>query len=90
MFGVTEENWKDGAEKDPHFVISETPRYIGRAISAIAKDPDKKRLNGQSFSSGQLAKMYNFHDLDGSQPDAFRYLVEVQEAGKPANAEGYR
>jgi len=90
VFGVTEENWKDAAVKEPHFVISETPRYIGRAISAIAKDPDKKRLNGGYYSSGQLAKMYNFHDLDGSQPDAFRYLVEVQEAGKPANAEGYR
>ncbi|MCM3246545.1 SDR family oxidoreductase [Cytobacillus firmus] len=90
VFGVTEENWRDAAVKEPHFVISETPRYIGRAISAIAKDPDKKRLNGGSYSSGQLAKMYNFQDLDGSQPDAFRYLVEVQEAGKPANAEGYR
>ncbi|KAF0817561.1 MULTISPECIES: SDR family oxidoreductase [unclassified Cytobacillus] len=90
VFGVREENWKDATQKEPHFVISETPRFIGRAISAIAKDPDKKRLTGRSFSSGELAKMYHFYDLDGSQPEAFRYLAEVQEAGKPANAEGYR
>ncbi|MDQ0271287.1 SDR family oxidoreductase [Cytobacillus purgationiresistens] len=89
-FGVTEENWKDGAKTDPHFIISETPRYIGRAVTAIALDPEKHKLNGQSLSSGQLAKMYNFYDVDGSQPDCMRYLVEVQEAGKSANAEGYR
>ncbi|SMO52828.1 SDR family oxidoreductase [Melghirimyces algeriensis] len=89
-FGVTEENWRDATENEPHFIISETPRFIGRAVTAIAKDPYKYRLNGCSLSSGQLAKMYNFVDVDGSQPDCFRYLVEVQEAGKPANAKGYR
>ncbi|MFT9846644.1 SDR family oxidoreductase [Aneurinibacillus sp. REN35] len=89
-FGVTEENWMDATKKEPHFVISETPRFTGRAVTAIAADPAKDRLNGHSLSSGQLAKMYNFFDIDGSQPDCFRYLVEVQEAGKPANAEGYR
>lgn len=89
-FGVTEENWQDGTNADPHFIISETPRFIGRAVTAIAKDEDKNRLNGQSLSSGQLAKMYNFYDLDGSQPDCWKYLVEVVEAGKPANIEGYK
>lgn len=88
-FGVTEENWMDATKLEPHFIISETPRFIGRAVSAIAADPNKHSLNGHSLSSGQLAKMYNFFDINGSQPDCWRYLVEVQEAGKPANAEGY-
>lgn len=89
-FGVKEENWRDALEKEPHFVISESPRFTGRAIAAIANDPDKINMSGQSFSSGQLAKKYKFKDIDGSQPDCWRYIPEVQEAGKPANAEGYR
>ena len=89
-FGVKEENWRDATEQEPHFIISETPHYVGRAVVSLALDPDLKRWNGQSLSSGQLAKVYNFKDLDGSQPDCWRYLTEVQEAGKPANAIGYR
>src|SRR5882672_42851 len=34
--------------------------------------------------------IYGFTDLDGSQPDAWRYLTEVQDAGKPADVTGYR
>ncbi|MGM0806152.1 MAG: SDR family oxidoreductase [Bacillota bacterium] len=90
VFGVTEENWQDGIEKDPHFSISETPRFVGRAVAALAKDDNRHELNGQSFSSGELAKKYDFVDIDGSQPDCFRYLVEVVETGKPANVEGYK
>ncbi len=90
VFGVLEENWQNGASVDPHFIISESTRYVGRAVAALAMDSNKQELNGCSFSSGALAKKYNFFDIDGSQPDAFRYLVEVQEAGKPANTEGYR
>ena len=56
----------------------------------LAKDPDVARWSGQSLSSGQLAKVYGFTDTDGSQPDAWRYLVEVQDAGKPADTTGYR
>jgi len=89
-FGVTEENWRDATSKVPHFVISETPRFVGRAIAALAADPDRSRWNGQSLSSGGLAQVYGFTDLDGSRPDAWRYLVEVQEAGRPADATGYR
>jgi NAD(P)-dependent dehydrogenase (short-subunit alcohol dehydrogenase family) len=87
-FGVTEENWRDA--KVPHFVISETPRFVGRAVAALAADPDRARWNGQSLSSGQLAKVYGFTDLDGSRPDAWPYVVEVMEAGKAADATGYR
>lgn len=89
-YGVTEENWRDGAKVEPHFVISETPRFVGRAVAALAADPERARWNGQSLSSGQLAKTYGFTDLDGSQPDAWSYVVEVQDAGKPADATGYR
>lgn len=89
-FGVTEANWRDATAKVPHFVISETPRFVGRAVAALAADPDRARWNGQSLSSGGLAQVYGFTDLDGSRPDAWRYLPEVQEAGKPADATGYR
>lgn len=89
-FGVEEANWRDGAKREPHFVISETPRFVGRAVAALAADADKARWNGQSLSSIQMAKEYGFNDLDGSQPDAWRYLVEVQDRGKPADATGYR
>ncbi|RWB25498.1 MAG: SDR family NAD(P)-dependent oxidoreductase [Mesorhizobium sp.] len=89
-FGVTEENWREATAKVPHFVISETPRFIGRAIAALAADPDRSRWNGQSLSSGGLAQIYGFTDVDGSRPDAWRYVPEIQDAGKPADAAGYR
>jgi NAD(P)-dependent dehydrogenase (short-subunit alcohol dehydrogenase family) len=89
-YGVSEANWRDAIAKQPHFVITETPRYVGRAVAHLAGDPDRGRWTGQSLSSGQLAKVYGFTDLDGSQPDAWRYVVEVQDAGKPADATGYR
>jgi NAD(P)-dependent dehydrogenase (short-subunit alcohol dehydrogenase family) len=82
-YRVTEANWRDATKVQPHFAISESPAFVGRAIAALASDPDVARWNGQSLSSGQLAKVYGFTDLDGSQPDAWRYLVEVQDAGKP-------
>jgi NAD(P)-dependent dehydrogenase (short-subunit alcohol dehydrogenase family) len=86
--GVSEENWRDSPV--PHFCISESPRYVGRAVAALAGDPDKSRWNGQSLSSGQLAQVYGFTDLDGTQPDCWRYMVEVVDAGKPAGDAGYR
>jgi len=89
-FDVTEERWRDAASKVPHFVISESPRFIGRAVAALAADPNRSRWNGQSLSSGQLAQVYRFTDLDGSRPDAWRYMREVVDAGKPADAAGYR
>jgi NAD(P)-dependent dehydrogenase (short-subunit alcohol dehydrogenase family) len=90
-FRVTEANWRDGAATDPHFAaISESPRFVGRAVAALADDPDLGRRNGGSFSSGGLAREYGFTDLDGSQPDCWRYIVEVQNAGRPADPTGYR
>ncbi|EST39081.1 short-chain dehydrogenase [Streptomycetaceae bacterium MP113-05] len=89
-FGVTEENWRDALGAQPHFAISETPRYVGRAVVALACDPDVARWNGASLSSGGLAKEYGYTDVDGSRPDAWRYLVEVQDANGPADVTGYR
>jgi NAD(P)-dependent dehydrogenase (short-subunit alcohol dehydrogenase family) len=89
-YGVSEANWRDAIAKQPHFVITETPRYVGRAVAHLAGDPEVARWSGQALSSGQLAKVYGFTDLDGSQPDAWRYVVEVQDPGKPADATGYR
>ncbi|MFE0850420.1 SDR family oxidoreductase [Streptomyces rochei] len=89
-FGVAEDNWRDALDRVPHFAISETPRYVGRAVAALAADPGVTRFNGRSLSSGGLAREYGFTDLDGSRPDAWRYLVEVQDPGKPADVTGYR
>jgi NAD(P)-dependent dehydrogenase (short-subunit alcohol dehydrogenase family) len=89
-FGVTESNWRDATKRVPHFAISESPAFVGRAVAALAQDPAVSRWNGKSLSSGELAKVYGFTDLDGSQPDAWRYVTEVQDAGKPADTTGYR
>ena len=89
-YGVSESNWRDATEEEPHFSISESPHYVGRAVAALAADPEVSRWNGKSLSSGQLAKVYGFTDLDGSQPDCWRYITEVQDAGKPADVTGYR
>jgi NAD(P)-dependent dehydrogenase (short-subunit alcohol dehydrogenase family) len=89
-YGVGEANWRDAIARSPHFAISESPAYVGRAVAALAVDPEVSRWNGRSLSSGQLAKVYGFTDADGSQPDAWRYLVEVQDAGRPADVTGYR
>jgi NAD(P)-dependent dehydrogenase (short-subunit alcohol dehydrogenase family) len=90
-YRVTEANWRDGAAINPHFAaISESPRFVGRAVAALAADPDVHRRNAGSFSSGGLAREYGFTDLDGSQPDCWRYMVEVQDAGRPPDPTGYR
>jgi len=89
-FGVTEANWRDATKFQPHFVISESPVLVGRAAAALAADPDVARWNGQSLSSGRLAQVYDFTDADGSRPDAWRYIAEVESQGKPADATGYR
>ena len=89
-FGVTEATWRDALVREPHFCISESPGFVGRGVAALAADPEVARWSGQSLSSGQLAQVYDFTDLDGSRPDAWRYIVEVQDADKPADATGYR
>jgi NAD(P)-dependent dehydrogenase (short-subunit alcohol dehydrogenase family) len=90
IYGVTEENWRDGTARTPHFCISETPRFVGRAVAALAGDPERARWNGQSLSSGGLAQVYGFTDLDGTRPDCWRYMTEVVDTGNPPGDEGYR
>lgn len=71
-WGVTEEGWRDAlAKAPPGFAQSESPRYVGRAVAALAADPDRHRWNQQSVTSAQLAKIYGFTDLDGTQPDSW-------------------
>ena len=89
-YGVREDNWRDAVARQPHFAITETPRFVGRAVAHLAADPDRARWNGRSTSSGELARVYGFTDVDGSRPDCWRYAVEVQDAGKPADVTGYR
>jgi NAD(P)-dependent dehydrogenase (short-subunit alcohol dehydrogenase family) len=87
---VSESNWREATERSPHFCISESPRFVGRAVAALAADPDVARWNGASVSSGQLAQEYGFTDTDGTRPDCWRYMTEVIEAGGPAGDTGYR
>jgi NAD(P)-dependent dehydrogenase (short-subunit alcohol dehydrogenase family) len=91
IYGVTEDNWRDATSGNPHFAaISESPRFVGRAVAALAADPQLQRHNGASLSSGGLAKEYGFTDTDGSQPDCWRYMVEVQDPGLPPDPINYR
>ncbi|WP_435187692.1 SDR family oxidoreductase [Streptomyces sp. bgisy126] len=88
-FGVTEENWRDAAEKLPDFAVAESPVYVGRAVAALAADPDRARWNGRSLSSGQLAKEYGFTDADGSRPDAWGFIV-AKETDEDVSVDDYR
>jgi NAD(P)-dependent dehydrogenase (short-subunit alcohol dehydrogenase family) len=92
-FGVSEENWRDAVDRKtapPDFALSESPRYVGRAVVALASDPDRSRWNQQSVSSAQLAHEYSFTDLDGSRPDIWRYFEDTRERSPRANLGEYR
>ncbi|MFD5317267.1 SDR family oxidoreductase [Streptomyces sp. NPDC127098] len=89
-FKVAEENWRDGIKQDPHFAISESPTFVGRAAAALACDPDVARWNGQSLSSGQLAREYGFTDTDGSRPDAWAYIRDAVHEGRDVDVADYR
>ncbi|MFE4593678.1 SDR family oxidoreductase [Streptomyces laurentii] len=88
-FGVTEDTWRDAVAKLPDFAVSETPAYLGRAIAALAADPDRARWNGQSLDSGGLAMEYGFTDVDGSRPDSWSYML-AKEADPDTRVEDYR
>ncbi len=89
-FGVSEENWKDALTKVPHFCISETPTFVARGVVALAADGNSRRWNGKVLSSADLGREYGVTDTDGSLPDCWRYVVEVEEKGLPADPTGYR
>jgi NAD(P)-dependent dehydrogenase (short-subunit alcohol dehydrogenase family) len=80
--GVTEATWRDAVAEDPHFALSETPRFVGRAVAALAADPDVGRFTGRALSSWGLAREYGFTDVDGSRPDWGRWFEEVYLAGR--------
>jgi NAD(P)-dependent dehydrogenase (short-subunit alcohol dehydrogenase family) len=91
-FGVTEDRWRDAlaGHAPPDFALSESPRYVGRAVAALGADPERARWNQQSLTSGQLAAEYGFTDLDGSQPDVWRYIDDVGEGEAERNVDDYR
>jgi NAD(P)-dependent dehydrogenase (short-subunit alcohol dehydrogenase family) len=89
-FGVSEENWRESDSAPPDFGLSESPRYVGRAVVALASDPNRARWNQQSVDSGRLAREYGFTDVDGSQPDIWRFIEEVREPGLDASLDDYR
>jgi NAD(P)-dependent dehydrogenase (short-subunit alcohol dehydrogenase family) len=70
-FGVAEENWQDALQEVPDFDSSETPFYIGRAVVALATDPNVMERTGHAFSAGYLAREYGFTDVDGRQPPGY-------------------
>jgi NAD(P)-dependent dehydrogenase (short-subunit alcohol dehydrogenase family) len=95
-FGVTEDGWRSALTEragrftaPPDFALSESPRYVGRAVAAVAADPDRHRWNQQSLTSGRLSAEYGFTDLDGSRPDIWRYM-ELAERGEAGPRERYR
>ena len=79
-FGVTEENWRDAISKDPYFAISETPFYVGRAVAALAADPEVRARTGKALTSWGLAREYGFTDVDGRQPDVTAFFDEKADA----------
>ncbi|GAA1346261.1 SDR family oxidoreductase [Saccharothrix algeriensis] len=80
-FGVTEDNWRDAIAQEPHYAMSETPRYVGRAVAALAADPERGRFGGRALASWTLMREYGFTDVDGSRPDWGRWYDEVVKPG---------
>jgi NAD(P)-dependent dehydrogenase (short-subunit alcohol dehydrogenase family) len=76
-FGVTEANWREGAKKDKHFIASETPFFVGRAIAALAADPDVMAKSGGVYGSWTLSDEYGFSDVDGNRPHIGRHFEQA-------------
>ncbi|HEY0143367.1 MAG TPA: SDR family oxidoreductase [Thermoanaerobaculia bacterium] len=76
-FGVSEANWRDGAKVEPHFIASETPMFVGRAVAALAADPNVGKKSGRVFSSWELSDEYGFVDEDGATPHWGRYWEQT-------------
>jgi NAD(P)-dependent dehydrogenase (short-subunit alcohol dehydrogenase family) len=88
-FGVREENWREFTGP-PEFAVSESPRYIGRAVAALAADPERGRWNQRSLTSGELAEAYAFTDVDGSQPQVWRYIADSRGTDHTLDPDAYR
>lgn len=79
-FGVTEANWQDGAKKEQHFIASETPYFVGRAVAGLAADPNVMAKSGGVFSSWGLSDEYGFIDIDGNRPHWGNYIAAYERA----------
>ena len=79
-FGVKEDNWRDAIAKDPHFAQSESPLLVGRAIAALAADPDVGRYAGQALTCWDVARHYDVRDVDGRQPHWDEHLDAAIDA----------
>jgi NAD(P)-dependent dehydrogenase (short-subunit alcohol dehydrogenase family) len=91
QFGVTEATWRDAAVGDLEgFLISETPTYVARGVAALAADDGRARYAGRTLTSAELARVYDVTDVDGSRPDAWRYIAEVEQHGLSQRVERYR
>ena len=87
---MTEENWRDAAAKVAAFRDLRDAALRRPRRRSARRRPGPRALERAVAVQRRLAQVYGFTDLDGSRPDAWRYLLEVQEAGKPADATGYR
>jgi NAD(P)-dependent dehydrogenase (short-subunit alcohol dehydrogenase family) len=76
-FGVTEKNWRDAAKKDPNYLASETPLFAGRAVAALAADPNLAKKSGRVWSSWRLSDEYPFTDEDGARPHWGRHFAST-------------
>ncbi len=88
-FGVREENWREFTGP-PDFMVSESPRYVGRAVAALAADDERSRWNQRSVSSGELAEAYGFTDVDGSRPQVWRYIADSAAGANALDPDAYR
>jgi len=88
-YGVSEADWRTAAAP-PGFAVSESPRYIGRAVTALAVDPRRARWNQRSVTSAELAAEYGFTDVDGSRPDVWRYSEAVEAGDEDTDPNDYR
>lgn len=77
QFGVTETNWQEAAKQEPHFIASETPFLVGRAVAALAADPLVREKAGQALTSWDLSDEYGFTDIDGGRPHWGNYAKRL-------------
>jgi NAD(P)-dependent dehydrogenase (short-subunit alcohol dehydrogenase family) len=89
-FGVTAANWRDAVKKNPDYAVSETPLYAGRAVAALATDPDIMKKSGRVFSTWGLSDEYAFTDADGNRPHWGRHFeAKYGKTLKPCDEEFY-
>jgi NAD(P)-dependent dehydrogenase (short-subunit alcohol dehydrogenase family) len=89
-FGVTEENWREGARRDANFANSESPLFVGRAVAALAADPRVLDKSGGLYSSWGLSNEYGFTDADGSRPNIWERLARADDSAPGGARAGFR